>query len=162
MNKNIIKFIVLALTTSVIVSCNAIFENGDELAAAQQGQVEQITVDELNTKLEEGGDFYLIDVRQVDEFSQVSIPGSFNIPRGLLEFKINDYDYWEEEFFYEPEKDDEIIIYCQKGFRGVLAALTLKQLGFTNVKNLEGGIISWDPEIEKNAPTTKTGGGCGD
>jgi len=157
--KKLIGLVLLALMTA---SCSAIFENGDELAAANKFLVNQISESELRDKIDNGEDFYLIDVRQEKEFVQVSIPGAFNIPRGVLEFKINDYDYWEEEFFYEPEKDDEVIIYCQKGFRGVLAALTLKQLGFTNVKNLEGGIISWDPEIEKNAPTTKTGGGCGD
>jgi len=155
------KLIGLALVALIVGSCTAIFENGEEIANAQKTLVEQITVAELREKMDKGEDFYLIDVRQAKEFVQVSIPGAFNIPRGLLEFKINDYEYWENEFFYEPERGDEIIIYCQRGLRGILAALTLKQLGYTNVKNLEGGIISWDPEIEKNAPVAKTGGGCG-
>ncbi len=161
--KNTTKILIgLALVALIAGSCTAIFENGEEIANAHKSLVEQITVVDLREKIDTGEDFYLIDVRQVKEFEQVSIPGAFNIPRGLLEFKINDSIYWEGEFFYEPERGNEIIIYCQKGFRGILAALTLKQLGYTNVKNLEGGIISWDPEIEKNEPAAKTSGGCGD
>lgn len=162
MKNTTIKLTGIALVALIVASCTAIFENGEELAAAHKSLVELITDEELREKIDNGEDFYLIDVRQEKEFFQASIPGAFNIPRGLLEFKINDYDYWEEEFFYEPERTDEIIIYCQKGFRGVLAALSLKQLGYTNVKNLDGGIISWDPELAKNEPTVQTGGGCGD
>jgi len=161
--KNITKKLFsLALLALTATSCTAIFENGEELAAAHQSLVDQITESELRAKIDAGEDFYLIDVRQETEFMSVSIPGAFNIPRGVLEFKISDNDFWENEFFYAPERGDKIIIYCHKGLRGILATLTLKQLGYTNVKNLQGGILSWDPGIEQNALPARTGGGCGD
>lgn len=150
------------LTLFAFASCTAIYENGDELAESILSSIKEIGVDELRQKIENGEDFLLIDVRQAKEYGTVSIPGALNIPRGLLEFKIRDDAYWEEEFLYTPESDDEIVVYCKLGSRGALSAFTLQQLGFTNVKNLHGGILSWDPEIEKNVPKKTGGGGCGD
>jgi rhodanese-related sulfurtransferase len=150
------------LLFAILSACNAVYENGEELAKAISKDINVIPVEELNAKIESGEDFLLIDVRQANEFQNASIPGALNIPRGVLEFKIKDDNFWEEEFLYTPENDDEIIIYCKVGFRGALSAYALQQLGFTNVKNLSGGILNWDPEIEQNAPKTSTGGGCGD
>jgi rhodanese-related sulfurtransferase len=162
MRKIIFRIPALFLVLFTIASCTAIFENGEELASSLKGNIEQITVEALREKIDKSEDFYLIDVRQAAEYKAVAIPGAFNIPRGVLEFKIRNDEYWEEEFFYPPEADQEIVVYCKKGDRGILSALALKQMGFTNVKNLAGGILSWDPEIEKNAPKTTGGGGCGD
>lgn len=162
MKKSMYKSASLLLIVIVMTSCSAIFENGEELAASVQHKIEQITVETLNQMIENGEDFYLIDVRQGDEFQLAAIPGAFNIPRGVLEFTIRDDAYWEEEFFYPPENVQQIVVYCKKGFRGTLSALALTQMGFDNVKNLEGGILSWDPEIEQNAPKTSGSAGCGD
>jgi rhodanese-related sulfurtransferase len=162
MKKVILKSIFAFAAIALMTSCNAIYENGEELAASIRGSITEVDVDYLNAKIENGEDFLLIDTRQINEYERGAIPGALNIPRGTLEFKIRDDAYWEEEFLYTPENDDEIIVYCKKGDRGTLAALALQQLGFTNVKNLHGGIIAWDPEIEKNAPTKSGGGGCGD
>jgi rhodanese-related sulfurtransferase len=145
----------------LISSCNAIYEEGEELAMAHQSLVTEITADELKSKVENGENFLLLDVRQSSEYEQASIPGALNIPRGLLEFRIRDDNFWEEEFMYTPENDEEIIVYCKLGYRGILSAMALRQLGFTNVRNLAGGIVSWDPDIEQVTPKNKGGGGCG-
>jgi rhodanese-related sulfurtransferase len=162
MKKVILNSIFAIAAIALMTSCNAIYENGEELAAAIRGNITEITVDELREKIDNGEEFLLIDTRQANEYDRGSIPGALNIPRGVLEFKIRDDAYWEEEFLYTPESNEEIIIYCKKGDRGTLAALSLQQLGFTNVKNLHGGVIAWDPEIDKNAPKKSGGGGCGD
>ncbi len=161
MKNKIFKSIALILIT-LAASCSAIYEDGAELAGSIQNDVTAISLDELNAKIENGEDFLLIDVRQNDEFTASTIPGSLNIPRGTLEFTIRSDEFWEEEFLYTPENDQEIIVYCKIGHRGALAALALQQIGFTNVKYLEGGILAWDPNIEKNAPKKASGGGCGD
>lgn len=150
--------ILIALT---LASC-AIFEDGHEMAASIRKNINEISADELNAKIDAYEDFLLIDVRQASDFLNASITGAFNIPRGVLEFKIQDDEFWEAEFFYAPYNDDEIVLYCQKGDRSALATLALKQLGFTNVKSLKGGIISWDPTLDQNQPTQQTSGGCGD
>jgi len=161
MISKIFKPTVALLLIAAFSACTAIYENGEELAKAISKDINEISVDELNAKIENGEDFLLIDVRQASEYENASIPGALNIPRGVLEFQIKNDDFWEEEFLYTPENDDEIIIYCKLGFRGALSAYALQQLGFTNVKNLRGGIISWDPEIEQNAPKASTRGECG-
>jgi rhodanese-related sulfurtransferase len=159
------RIIIKTLTMLVIIaitSCNAIYENGEEMAESIESIIMEISVNDLNAKIDNGEDFLLIDVRQKNEYQNVSIPGALNIPRGLLEFKIRDNDFWEEEFMYTPEDDDEIVVYCKLGDRGALSAYALQQLGFTNVRNLNGGIVNWDPEMESNAPAKTSGGGCGD
>ena len=145
----------------LITSCSGIYENGKELAADTKPYVEEITVDELNVKMDNQDEFFLIDVRQIAEFEKGNIFYATHIPRGMLEFKIGDEAFWEEEYLTVPEKDAEIIIYCKKGDRGILAAKTLGELGFTNVKNLAGGIIAWDPEFESDSGPKPDEGGCG-
>ena len=150
-------FSVLILTSA----CTNIYENGKELAADTKPYIEEITVDEFNAKIENQEEFFLIDVRQSAEFEKGNIFYSTHIPRGILEFKIGDEAFWEEEYLYVPEKDADIIIYCKKGDRGILAAKTLSELGYSNVKNLSGGIIAWDPEFDSGSETEQEESGCG-
>ncbi|NOR54625.1 MAG: rhodanese-like domain-containing protein [Sulfurovum sp.] len=79
----------------------------------------------------------LIDVREADEFASGTIPAKnvFTIPRGKLEFAVDDK--------LVDVSDHQVVCYCLKGARGLLGAKTLKDLGFTNVVNLKGGIESW-------------------
>ncbi|SHO81698.1 Rhodanese domain protein [hydrothermal vent metagenome] len=81
----------------------------------------------------------LIDVREPEEYASgyINAHNNLTIPRGKLEFmaikKIADV-YGE---------DAHIVTYCLKGPRGSLAAYQLKKMGFTNVRNLKGGILNW-------------------
>lgn len=150
-------FLVLLL----ISSCTGIYENGKEIALDTKPFIEEITTDELNTKIENMEDFFLIDVRQPAEFEKGNIDYSTLIPRGVLEFKIGDKKFWEEEQWQVPEKDADIIIYCKKGNRGILATKALVELGYTNVKNLSGGMIAWDPEFDSVSGIAEEEGGCG-
>lgn len=95
-------------------------------------EIPQITADEINLEK-----MVLIDVREADEFASGVIPAKtiFTIPRGKLEFAIDDK--------LVDLSDHQIVCYCLKGARGILGAKTLKDLGFNNVSNLEGGIESW-------------------
>ncbi|MEJ2468044.1 MAG: rhodanese-like domain-containing protein [Campylobacterales bacterium] len=81
----------------------------------------------------------LIDVREPEEFASGFIPGknTLTIPRGKLEFMAL------EKIAKPYGQNAPIITYCLKGPRGALAALQLQRLGFTNVKNLEGGMLAW-------------------
>ncbi len=150
-------FFVLVL----ISGCAGIYENGKEIAADTLPNIEEITVDELNSKIENMEEFFLIDVRQPAEFEKANIAYSTLIPRGVLEFKIGNQKFWEEEQWQAPEKDSDIVIYCKKGDRGILATKALAELGYSNVKNLSGGIIAWDPEFDSESGTDQDEGGCG-
>ncbi len=161
--KNKFRLLMIAFLAVSVASCVGIYEDGSELAKANADKVTQISVAELNTILEsEDADYKLIDIREANEYLLGNIPGSANIPRGMLEFVINDEDYWMDNFYsYPPEKDTKIIIYCKSGMRGILAAVTLQKLGFTNVVNLEGGFMAFDPEFDESSATPQSSGGCG-
>lgn len=131
------------------------FDSSEALIEDLLIRMPQISVKELQTKLENGEDFILIDVRALNEFNNGAIPGAQNIPRGVLEFQA------EDKF---PEKDAEIIVYCQRGARGVLAVEALQRIGYQNVRNLEGGWTAWkgksfDDAVDE-AQSADDGGGC--
>lgn len=144
-----------------IAGCTAIYENGKELAADAKRQIEEITVEDLNALIESGEEYMLIDIRQPGEFASGNIPGSVNIARGELIFKIGNENFWMEQYMYPPTTDQEIIIYCKAGDRGILETLELKKIGYTNVKNLKGGYTAFNPGgVTETAPASS--GGCGD
>ena len=103
----------------------------ESLQKAQQ-EIKQISVDEVDLE-----NMVLIDVRESDGFASGVIPAKniFTIPRGKLEFAVDDK--------LINLSDHTIVCYCLKGARGLLAAKTLKDLGFENVVNLKGGIEAW-------------------
>ena len=76
----------------------------------------------------------LIDVREKDEWIEGNIPGARWIPRGFLEQRIEDQ---------VPETSSEIVLYCAGGTRSALAARSLEELGYTNVKSMAGGFTAW-------------------
>ncbi len=103
-----------------------------ELLTAAKKEIAQIEVEDIDLE-----NMILIDVREADEFASGVIPAKtvFTIPRGKLEFAVDDK--------LVNLSDHQIVCYCLKGARGLMAAKTLKDLGFNNVVNLEGGIESW-------------------
>lgn len=99
-------------------------------------QVKQIKPKKLYTIAEK---IILIDVREPEEFASGYINGHtvLTIPRGKLEFMAID------KIAKQYGQDAKIVTYCLKGPRGSLAAFQLQKLGFTNVSNLDGGILAW-------------------
>jgi len=162
MMKNKISHLLFLIGLLFLVSnCTGIYEDGEELAKEAEKRIEQISVDELKLKVEkQEEEFLLIDVRQILEFKKGNIEGSYSIPRGILEFKIGDVAFWEEEYIDPPADTTLIIIYCAKGARGALAAESLLKLGYKNVLNLEGGYKAFNPNPNENAPVEEDGG-CG-
>jgi rhodanese-related sulfurtransferase len=95
-------------------------------------EIDEISVEDIDLE-----NMVLIDVRESDEFASGVIPAKivFTIPRGKLEFAVDDK--------LLDLSDHRVVCYCLKGARGLLAAKTLKDLGFSDVVNLSGGIESW-------------------
>lgn len=88
--------------------------------------------DELKGKIQAGEDFYLLDVRTPQEYAAEAIKGSHLIPLQELGYRID-----------ELPRKKEIVIYCRVGNRSAYACAYLSQQGY-NVRNLEGGIVSWN------------------
>ena len=96
-------------------------------------QVEPEQLDITDKKL------LLLDVREPEEFSSgyINSLNHLTIPRGKLEFVAI------KKIAIDYGHDRNIVTYCYKGPRGALAAYQLKKMGFTNVKNLNGGLLNW-------------------
>ena len=88
-----------------------------------------ITVDELKNKVLQGA--ILIDVRSNQEYREGRLQGAINIPDFEIETRI------EREI---PKKNQLIVLYCQYGGRSRNAMLIMKNMGYTNVYNLYGGL----------------------
>jgi sulfur-carrier protein adenylyltransferase/sulfurtransferase len=98
-------------------------------------------VKELKRKIDAKEDFFLLDVREPNEFQIGRIPGSTLIPLGEVPQRVN-----------EIPRDKEIIVHCKMGGRSARAASFLREQGYANVKNLKGGILDWSDKIDPSVP----------
>jgi adenylyltransferase/sulfurtransferase len=112
------------------------------LAEARQVVPEEGPAD-LQRRLKSGEPVAVIDVRDPDEFRDGYIEGATNISRGFLEFRV-------ATAVSEPAAP--VVLYCQTGLRSMLAAKALKDLGYTNVINLQGGYQKW---AQSGLPTVR-------
>jgi len=117
------------------------------LAEARQVVPEQGPAD-LKRRLDAGEPVVVVDVRDPDEYRDGHIEDAANISRGFLEFRIGTV---------APEPTTPLVLYCQTGLRSLLAARQLKELGFENVINLQGGFQKWAQSglpVAKDRPLT--------
>ncbi len=165
------KILIFIVAICVFSSCDnqTTFSSVDEMVEMATNNVSIIKVEDLKSMIDSMAMFNLVDVREPNEHNFGYIPGSVNIPRGLLEFNIASEEFWEGTGFYFPEKTELFILYCKKGSRSILAAETLKTLGYDNVKIIDGGWKEWElayPDMqEKNLELESHGeqkevGGC--
>jgi rhodanese-related sulfurtransferase len=105
-----------------------------DMVAGAKKEICEISVSEAKGLLDKGG-YLFLDCRTEKEFSMGHVPGAMNIPRGLLEFKIDKQI---------PDKNANILMYCKSGGRGCLATCTLCRMGYKNVKNIDGGWQAWE------------------
>lgn len=146
--KNILQLgnIMFVVTLFALSSCTnqSSYNNVDDLVKEALVGTSGISVEQLMEKIDNGDMILLLDVREPNEFNAGYIPGATNIPRGVLEFKIDNQAFWDNAMLYMPLKDEEIIIYCKKGKRSILAASTLRKLGYSNVTFLTDGWKKWE------------------
>ena len=100
-----------------------------------------ITPKELKTRLDEREKLVLLDVREQWEYNLAKIEGSVLIPLATLPGSLEKLD---------PQA--EIIAYCHHGMRSADATAFLLQQGFSNVKNLIGGIDAWSLQVDVSVP----------
>lgn len=86
----------------------------------------------------------LLDVREPEEFAAGHLPGAVSVPRGMLEPRAAADSPARSDELADPAR--EIVVYCGSGARSALAAVTLQELGFTNVRSMAGGIQAWSQE----------------
>ena len=105
--------------------------------------VEEIMPWDLEERLQENPELLIVDVREPYEFEAMHIPGSINVPRGILESAC-EWDYEETIPDLVRARDREIVVACRSGYRSVLAANSMQVLGYSNVASLKTGLRGWN------------------
>ena len=96
-----------------------------------------ITAEEAKKLMDSEEGCIILDVRSREEYDQGHIPGAILIPDTEIEAKAADL---------LPDKDQLILVYCRSGRRSKLAAQSLADLGYTNIREF-GGILDWPYEV---------------
>lgn len=99
-----------------------------------RSRINESTVAEVMARMDRGEDFHFLDVREESEFATDRAKGARHLGRGILERDIEGLI---------PDKSAEIVLYCGGGFRSALAADSLRQMGYTKVISMDGGIRAW-------------------
>lgn len=96
--------------------------------------INEITPQQLKVRIDQQQDFVLIDVREESEWITGHIPTAIHLSKGIIERDI------EKQI---PDPSNPIVVYCSGGFRSVLAAYNLHQMGYTKVESVVHGLQGW-------------------
>jgi rhodanese-related sulfurtransferase len=94
--------------------------------------IKEIDAYDLQTRIAEGDDFVLFDIRSDGELAQGVLPDAEHLPMHLIPLRMA-----------ELPKDKDVILYCHSGARSYHACAYLAQQGYSNAINLRGGILGW-------------------
>ena len=112
-----------------------------ELVADARSRIRELSPFDARAELER---CVLIDVREPAEFDSGHIKGAANIPRGVLEFQVDAHPAVANVVDASlSHKEQPVLVYCRTGGRAALAAVALQELGFTDVRSIDGGITAW-------------------
>lgn len=110
-------------------------KSAHDLVTDAKTLIQEVSIEEADAAIRDAS--ALIDVREKDEFEAGHIPGAIHIPRGMLEFKLSN----------TPElsaRDLKLVLYCKTSGRAALAACALQDMGYMNVKSIDGGFEAWN------------------
>lgn len=115
----------------------------DDLVKDALARVREILPWDLRRQMDAGDELLLVDVREADEFARLHIPGSMNVPRGILEQSC-EWDYEETQPRLAAGRHHKVVVICRSGKRSVLAAEVMQQMGFVDVVSLRTGVRGWN------------------
>ncbi|MCU7940155.1 MAG: sulfurtransferase [gamma proteobacterium symbiont of Bathyaustriella thionipta] len=128
----------LTLITSMAYAEVSGIPTGFQIQEAAEKKTRKINTADLKIMLDEELDMILIDIRTAAEVQnmdgKIDAPQNVHIPRGWLEFRVQRVAL---------NKDIPIVVYCGGGLRSPLAAETLQDMGYSNVKNYSEGFFAW-------------------
>jgi len=104
---------------------------------------DEITALELKVKMDEKQDFFLLDVREPNEYEIANIKGATLLPLSQLPNRFKEL---------EKYKGKQIVVHCKSGVRSMKAINFLKQQGYTNLVNVAGGILGWSDQVDSSVP----------
>ena len=120
-----------------------------QLLDQAMSEIETLTVEEA-VDLHAKDNVQFVDLRDIRELKQEGkIPGTYHMPRGMLEFWIDPESPYFKNVFSEENK---FIFYCKSGWRSALATQTAQRMGLQSVCHIGGGFDAWKEsgaEVEK-------------
>jgi sulfur-carrier protein adenylyltransferase/sulfurtransferase len=120
--------------------------SGSEFIRQIKEHVREVDPAEVSELAHEG--VAIVDVRETEETATGVLPGAKHVPRGYLESRIEGV---------VPDRATPVVIYCASGTRSALAAHTLEELGYEDVRSMTGGITLWkDRGYKVDVPRTFT------
>ena len=93
-----------------------------------------VNIESAKMLLQEDNEIILLDVRTIDEYNEGHIPGAIC---------ITDYELEKNIFRVVPNKFQKILVYCTSGNRSEAAVGLLRNLGYINSYNIDGGLNNW-------------------
>jgi rhodanese-related sulfurtransferase len=112
------------------------------------GSVDEVLPWDLEEEIEQNPKLIVLDIRELDEFEMMHIKDSLHVPRGVLEGACV-WNYDDTVPVLAQARDQNIVVVCRSGNRSALAALTMQQMGFEQVRSLKLGIKGWnDNDLE--------------
>lgn len=96
--------------------------------------IKTLNVHELKSRMDAESDLCLIDVRELEEWNEVRIPGAHHIPKDSISSEIS---------AIVSDKNRPVYLYCRGGVRSLYAGQSLLSIGYQEVYSLDGGIIEW-------------------
>ncbi len=134
-------FILFAVGLSLVLTPNLfagkkMTENAKRILQEAQKEVNAITPQEFKKLIDEDEDFIQLDVRENNQYGHGEIwtMEMVKLTRGYVEYKV------EHKI---PDKKAKVVVVCCSGKRAVLAAQTMKKLGYKDVTYLKGGVTGW-------------------
>lgn len=111
-----------------------------QMIAEANAAIETVSVQDALGLVDADG-YAFIDVREGEERTQGTIPGSSHAPRGFLEFRADPESPMHDPVF---SGGDRLVLFCASGGRSALAAKTLVDMGFEDVCHVAGGMAAWE------------------
>jgi len=115
--------------------------NPSEIVAKAKATITECSVRDAHEYL--NSDTVFIDIRELAEYQRGHVPGAVHLPRGLLEFDLHGLVDQTRTDRSIPHEEHAIVLYCGTGGRSALAAKSAEELGYKNVKSMDGGIVAW-------------------
>jgi rhodanese-related sulfurtransferase len=127
------KFILILLSVFILAGCQSKPATGETVTVAG-GSYKNISADELNAMLK-SKDFVFVNVH---------IPFAGNIPDTDLSIPYDQISAPEQLSQLPADENAQIVLYCRSGRMSAIAAEELVSLGYTNISDLEGGMVDWE------------------
>ncbi len=119
----------------------------EELVEECRGQVPEVFPADVAELRQRNRGPLLLDVREPYEFATFHIPGSLNVPRGILEAAAEwGYEDTVPDLAEVRDADREVVVICRSGQRSLLAGRTLQRMGLSRVSSMKTGLRGWDEE----------------